>query len=107
MSTTDYLKTLSYDQLCFCRDKADEMIRAIQEEERLVVWFVTDGSINYGWFRTSDYPKAIACFTELAEKHWREADQENPSPKGDDLNLFIKGLRLTRTEYKELFGEDA
>ena len=29
MSTTDFLKTLDYDQLRFCRDKCNEMIEAI------------------------------------------------------------------------------
>lgn len=29
MSTTDYLKTLDYDQLKFCRERCDETIRAI------------------------------------------------------------------------------
>ena len=41
MSTTNYLDSLDYDQLKFCRDECEARIRAIQEEEKKVVnWYL-------------------------------------------------------------------
>lgn len=36
MSTTEFLKTLDYDQLQFCRDECEARIKAIEEEEKKV-----------------------------------------------------------------------
>lgn len=103
MSTTDYLKTLDYEQLKFCRDKCEEMIHSIQEEEKKVAWAVTDGWINYGWFRTEDYPKAVELLAKEAAEMWADADKQNPSPR--ELNILIKGQRLPLSEYNELFAD--
>lgn len=104
MSTIEFLKKLDCDQLRFCRDKCDEMIRAIQEEEKKVAWAVTDGGINFGWFRTEDYPKAVACLAEAAEERWKDADKENPETRYE-LNIAIEGNRLPLSEYNALFAD--
>lgn len=104
MSITDFLKTLDFDQLQFCRDKCDEMIRAIQEEEKKVAWAVTDGGINHGWFRTEDYQKAVACLAVVAGKRWERADKGNPETRYE-LNLAIEGQRLPASEYEALFSD--
>lgn len=104
MSTTDFLKTLDFDQLQFCRDKCDEMIRAIQEEEKKVAWAVTDGHINYGWFRTEDYLKAVKCLSDEAENRWEEEDKSAPEPR-NWLNFSIRGQHLPASEYEALFAD--
>lgn len=104
MSTTDFLKQLDYEQLKFCRDKCEEMIHSIQEEEKKVAWAVTDGRLNYGWFRTEDYPKAINLLVKEATEGWADADKEKPSPRSG-LNIEIKGQRLPLSEYNALFAD--
>ncbi|WP_312805498.1 hypothetical protein [Atlantibacter hermannii] len=104
MSTTDFLKTLDYDQLVFCRDKCDDMIRAIQAEEKKVAWAVTDGTTNYDWFRTEDYLKAVDCLATTANLLWDDADQY-ATRLSPCLNLSIKGKRLPLSEYNALFTD--
>ncbi|MDU5552072.1 MAG: hypothetical protein E6051_20160 [Citrobacter freundii] len=107
MSTTDFLKTLDRVQLQFCRNKCDEMLRAIQEEQKKVAWAVTDGSVNYGWYRTEDYLKAVECLVREAEKRWNEETEEdkgNPQTRGW-LNFSIQGQRLPASEYEALFAD--
>lgn len=104
MSTTDFLKKLDYDQLRFCRDKCNEMIRSIQEEEKKVAWAVTDGGINFGWFRTDDYLKAVELLAREAAERWERADKENPETRYE-LNLSIEGQRLPVSEYNKLFED--
>lgn len=104
MSTIDYLKTLNCDQLRFCRDKCDELIMAIEAEPTKVAWAVTDGSSNYGWFRTEDYPKAIKFIAKMAEQRWAESDKTNPVPR-QGLNLSIRGERWPESEYNALFAD--
>lgn len=104
MSTTDYLKTLDYDQLQFCREQCDEMIRAIQAEEKKIAWAVTDGGINLGWFRTEDYLKAVECIAKVATERWAESEKTKPDTRYW-LNLSIKGERLPLSEYSALFSD--
>ncbi|WP_308472631.1 hypothetical protein, partial [Neisseria gonorrhoeae] len=72
MSTTEFLKTLDYAQLKYCRDLCNNRIRAIEAEEKKMAWAVTDGGINYGWFRTEDYMKAVECLVATAAERWEE-----------------------------------
>ncbi|WP_154905063.1 hypothetical protein [Klebsiella michiganensis] len=107
MSTTEFLDKLDYEQLKFCRDKCEEMIRAIQEEEKKVAWAVTDGAINFGWYRTEDYLKAVECLTREAENRWKEEtaeDKRNPETR-NWLNFSIRGQRLPVSEYEALFAD--
>lgn len=104
MSTKDYLKTLSYSQLLFCREECEKMIRAIQEEEKKVAWAVTDDGINLGWFRTEDYLKAVECLAHEADKRWEEEDKSDPQTQYW-LNLSIRGKKLPLSEYDALFAD--
>lgn len=104
MSTTEYLDTLSDSQLKFCRDECDKRIRAIQAEEKKIAWAVTDGGVNFGWFRTEDYLKAVECLSLEATKRWDKADQKKPETRYE-LNLAIEGERLPLSEYNELFAD--
>ena len=104
MSTTDFLNSLDYEQLKSFRDEVNDRIRAIQEEEKKVAWAVTDGGINFGWFRTEDYPKAVECLAEVAAERWSDADKENPGTRYD-LNIAIEGNRLPLSEYNALFAD--
>lgn len=104
MSTTGFLDQLDYTQLKFCRDECIERIQAIEEEEKKVAWAVTDGGINFGWFRTEDYPKAVECLASVAAERWEDADKENPGTRYE-LNIFIEGSRLPLSEYNALFAD--
>lgn len=104
MSTKDFLSKLDYDQLRYCRNMCDEMIRSIQEEEKKVAWAVTDGGINYGWFRTEDYLKAVECLASVATERWEESDKNKPDTRGW-LNFAIEGQRLPVSEYNKLFAD--
>lgn len=104
LSTTEFLDRLDYEQLKFCREMCNERIRAIQEGEKKVAWVVTDGGVNFGWFRTEDYPKAVNLLALKAAERWAEADKENPETKYE-LNLRIEGERLPVSEYEALFAD--
>ncbi|EKT7569727.1 hypothetical protein A8N28_004415 [Salmonella enterica] len=104
MSTTEFLDKLDYEQLKFCRDECNDRIRAIQEEEKKVAWAVTDGGVNFGWFRTEDYPKAVELLTRKAAERWERADKENPETRYE-LNIAIEGERLPLSEYNALFAD--
>jgi hypothetical protein len=103
-STPEFLNKLDYEQLKHCRDECEARIRAIQEEEKKVAWAVTDGSVNYGWFRTDDYLKAVECLAYEAKKRWEDEDKSNPEPRGW-LNFSIRGQRLPASEYEALFAD--
>ncbi|HGT9291675.1 hypothetical protein SS33_26020 [Enterobacter kobei] len=103
-STPEFLDRLNYEQLKFCRELCNERIRAIQEGEKKVAWVVTDGGVNFGWFRTEDYPKAVDLLALKAAERWAEADKENPETKYE-LNLRIEGERLPVSEYEALFAD--
>lgn len=104
MSTTDFLSNLDYNQLRFCRDKCDEMIRAIQAEDKQVAWAVTDGESNYGWFRTEDYLKAVEFLASQAAERWEISDKNKPDTR-HWLNFAIEGQRLSVSEYNKLFAD--
>lgn len=104
MSTTDFLNSLDYEQLKFCRDECNKRIRAIEAEEKKVAWAVTDGGINFGWFRTEDYPKAVTCLAKAVAARWESADKRNPETRYE-LNLAIEGTRLPASEYEALFAD--
>lgn len=104
MSTTDFLKTLDLEQLKYFRDECNNRIQAIQEEEKKVAWAVTDGGINYGWFRTGDYPKAVELLARKAAECWERADKENPGTRYE-LDIAIEGNRLPLSEYNALFSD--
>ncbi|MGY9228330.1 hypothetical protein ACTM34_23465 [Citrobacter freundii] len=104
MSTTEFLDKLDYEQLKFCRDECNDRIRAIQEGEKKVAWSVTDGGVNFGWFRTEDYPKAVELLTRKAAERWERADKENPETRYE-LNIAIEGSRLPLSEYNALFAD--
>ncbi|ECW8324447.1 hypothetical protein F3240_17240 [Salmonella enterica] len=104
MSTTNFLDSLDYEQLKFFRDECEARIRAIKEEEKKVAWAVTDGGINFGWFRTEDYPKAIECLAAAAAERWADADKGNPGTRYE-LNIAIEGERLPLSEYNALFAD--
>jgi hypothetical protein len=69
-----------------------------------VAWAVTDGQINYGWYRTEDYLKAVECLAREAEERWKEEDKSNPEPR-NWLNFSIRGQRLPVSEYEALFAD--
>lgn len=104
MSTADFLKTLDYVQLKYCREQCDYRIREIEAEEKKMAWAVTDGGINYGWFRTEDYLKAVECLAATAAERWDESDKDAPSGRGW-LDLSIRGNRLPASEYEALFAD--
>ncbi|QLN81855.1 hypothetical protein [Klebsiella grimontii] len=104
MSTTEFLDKLDYEQLKFCRDECNDRMRAIQEGKKKVAWAVTDGGINFGWFRTEDYLKAVELLAIKAAERWEQADKENPETKYE-LNLAIDGQRLPVSEYDALFAD--
>lgn len=101
MSTTEFLGKLDYEQLKFCRDECNDRIRAIQEREKKVAWVVTDGRVNFGCFRTEDYPKAVEFLTRKAAERWERADKENPETRYE-LNIAIEGKLLPLSEYNAL-----
>ncbi|HGG8984098.1 TPA: hypothetical protein ACJJXI_004246 [Enterobacter hormaechei subsp. xiangfangensis] len=101
MSTTDFLKTLDLTQLKFCRDKCDEMIRAIENEEKKVAWVVTSDNFPVGWFRTEDYLKAVECLANVATSS--AANESLQTLFG--TKFAIQGQRLPASEYEALFAD--
>ncbi|HHA2249956.1 TPA: hypothetical protein ACOEHG_004898 [Enterobacter ludwigii] len=103
-SIPEFLNKLDYDQIKYCRDECDRRINAVEAEEKKVAWAVTDGAINFGWFRTEDYPKAVECLASSAAERWEEADKEKPKTHYE-LNISIEGTRLPLSEYEKLFAD--
>lgn len=102
MSTTEFLKTLTLDQLIFARDTAAEMIKAIREEEKKAVWRVTDRWMSHGNFRTEDYLKAIECFVRVATSNFAKCGDDVQSNR-EDLMLRIDCEMVPASEYEGWF----
>jgi hypothetical protein len=60
--------------------------------------------MNFGWFKTEDYLKAVKLLEKMALERWGEADQENPETRYE-LNLAIECRRLPLSEYNALFAD--
>lgn len=104
MSTTEFLKTLDLVQLRFCRDKCDEMIRAIENEEKKMAWVVTSDNFPIGWFRTEDYLKAVECLASEAKATWSGAAKGSWEMLHGS-KFAIRGQRLPVSEYEALFAD--
>lgn len=94
MSTTDYLKKLGYQQLCFARDKAQELIDAKNSETKKTVWQVSDGYVVHENFHGSEYIRAAEFLLEQAKKN---------SENSNDEKLELSKIAVFESEYEAYF----
>lgn len=107
MSTNEYLDSLTIDQLRYARDEADKRIKKAEQQPKKIVWVVSNGFYNDGWYREEDYDKALKHLQKLlmedrASKSFRDMIKEHHS-----VNLFhlpsIEPYYNNETEYEEWF----
>lgn len=65
MSTDKYLSRLDREQLKYAREKADELIAAIDDESRVKLWIVSNGGTNEAAFYEDEFNKAKEKLCEL------------------------------------------
>ena len=66
MSTEEYLKTLSYEQLLHAKNKASELMKLKKEEPKIGIWRVVDDAMAHGNFL--NYELAVECFIQEAHE---------------------------------------
>lgn len=91
MSITDYLETLSFDQLCFARQKASDLIEAKKNEAKVTIWAVSDRDLVAGYFK--NYIDAVECFYAEAVRRLN-----NPKVHDDERCLQITRMRVSESE---------
>lgn len=62
MSTTEYLDTLTIDQLRFARDEADRRIKKAETAPKKILWQVGGGLSLGEVFKEEDHQKALEYF---------------------------------------------
>lgn len=65
-STREFLSDMDMDQLVFVRDEAQRRITAIQDEEKVLLWCVSDR--NYRYHCCKDYLEAVEKLVKVANK---------------------------------------
>lgn len=83
IGTTEWLATLTLDQLVFARDHADGKIKAARQEAMRTVWIVSNGVVNVCWFRDSEAALAADYLMGIfKEKFLIEAEKFVAKPYG-------------------------
>ena len=106
MSTTDYLDTLTIDQLRFARDEADKRIKAAELKPKKIVWVVSDHCINLKWFREEDFQSAFDFYVSAVQKegvrYMKEFIEERPGTRYYE-QIELKPIYENGVEYEEWF----
>lgn len=110
MSTTEYLDSLTIDQLRWAREEADKRIKKAEESPKKIVWIVTNGSYNISNHREEDYQEAVKSLIKAIETdiHVEWAFEDAIKDRGS-LSTFaqnfprIKLLWQNEIEYEEWF----
>lgn len=110
MSTSEYLDSLTIDQLRYARDEADKRIKKAEESPKKIVWIVTNGNYNITWHREEDYSKAVESLIKAIQTDVHvEWAFEDAIKERCNSNVFsqnfpkIKLLWQNETEYEEWF----
>ena len=83
VGTTEWLSTLTLDQLVFARDHADQKIKAARQEPMRTVWVVNNGVVNVCWFRDTEASLAADYLLKIfKEKFVAEAEKFTTKPYG-------------------------
>lgn len=98
MSTNDYLAGLDFAQLCYARDRANEMIKAKEEEAKVLLWNVSDRYINIGYHK--DYLDAVEqLYTEAKIRATDSKRYDN-----GDRSLQVYPIRVRESEVDGYLG---
>lgn len=65
VSTPEYLKSLSIDQLRKAREIADEMIKKVESEDKIVLFVVSNGGTNEACFYENEFQQAKEKLCEV------------------------------------------
>jgi hypothetical protein len=68
ISTQAFLAGLDMDRLYHCKEQTQARIDAIKDAGRVVVWEVSDDTINY--FGTDDYPSALDALARITRQQF-------------------------------------
>ncbi len=97
MGTREYLETLNLDQLRYARDAAEELIAALEKEQKLVGWFLEDRYTRLKTFADSHYVQG-------AEELLKTARENAASPqrmKARDKELHLVAIFVPASEYAQ------
>ena len=94
MSTTDYLKTLDYDQLVFAKEHAELLIKEKDAESRVKVWLISDDCLNFGCFPDDQYEEAVQYMASVLLKRETKKHQLG-------FDLQIRKITLRESEVPE------
>ena len=71
VSTTDWVATLTLDQLRFARDSMDVKIKAAEAQPKRIVWRVCRGGLCEANYQEDQYEKApITCYASSKAGSW-------------------------------------
>lgn len=89
MGTIDFLKGLDLQQLRFARDKAEEMIAAIEDQEKVLLWAVEDRLVRESF--SIDYETAARKLLELALERKETGDL-------GEMSLYLTPVKVPASE---------
>lgn len=97
MGTREYLETLNLDQLRYARDAAEELIAALEKQQKLVVWCLEDRYTRLMTFADSHYVQAAEKLLETA----RENAASPQRMKARDKELHLVAIFVPASEYAD------
>jgi len=97
MGTREYLEKLNLDQLRYARDAAEELIAALEKEQKLVVWCLEDRYTRLKTFADTHYVQAAEKLLETA----RENAASPQRMKARDKELHLVAIFVPASEYAE------
>ncbi|TJZ75596.1 hypothetical protein [Chitiniphilus eburneus] len=110
MSTKEFLDSLTYDQLVFCHEEAGKLIAIQRQKAQAIVYCVTDGITNDGWYRASEYEKAAEHLLRIYKDRFVEvAARFNERPCGtqyfEEQLPSIEVRFIHEADWKEWFPD--
>jgi hypothetical protein len=64
VSTENFLSTMDLDQLYFCLEKTQSLIKIKNNESKVTLLRVCDDWTNFAFFPETDYDSAVKCLQE-------------------------------------------
>lgn len=96
MSSTDYIKDLSIEQLEYLIEISQAKLKGIRAKPKQKCFVVSDGWLNHGHYRISDPEAALSMFNR------KFLEQLS---KGNFEKLSIEIEKYYPDEMKEIFGD--
>lgn len=109
MSTSDYLDSLSIDQLRYARDEADRRIKKAEETPKKILWQAGGGLSFTEVFREEDWKEALEYFIKRIREDFDERfvqEVYDREVKPSQMRQYLPSLNFiyeNEIEYEEWF----